>query len=150
MNRRPKNYNTKQSEAILAFMAGHKGQYLSAAQVVAHFLNGEDIISRPTIYRQLEKLVHENKIQKYTFNGTVGACFRYVDEPAGEQEMCHLKCESCNRIISLKCNEIDHISRHMLEAHAFQVNDYKTVFYGKCKMCQDFNGHDHDSNGPGR
>ena len=135
MNRRPANYNTKQGEAVLAYLAAQNGAYVTAAQVVEHFHNGGDIVSRTTIYRQLEKLVNEGKARKYTFDGISGTCFQYINKLQSGQDFCHLKCEGCGGLFSLECDEVDHISRHILDAHAFQVNDTKTVFYGKCRTC---------------
>ncbi|MDR1131146.1 MAG: transcriptional repressor [Oscillospiraceae bacterium] len=135
MRRHPANYNTKQSEAVLACLAKHKDEYITAAQIGEHFQKSGDPVSRTTIYRQLERLVQEGRARKYTFDGTQGACFRYAEQPENEQDFYHLKCEGCGGIFHLKCDEVDHVSRHIFETHAFQVNDSKTVFYGKCNMC---------------
>ena len=135
MSRRPKNYKTKQKDAVLAYLARHGDAYLTAAQVVAHFQAGADFISRPTVYRQLERLVEEHKATKYNFNGDAGACFRYAGEPEGERDSFRLRCETCERIIVLRCDEVENFSRHIYEDHAFEVNGSKIVFYGKCELC---------------
>lgn len=134
MSRRPASYNTKQAEAVLAYLAEQDGAYVTAAQIVDHFQTVGDI-SRTTVYRQLEKLVHEGKARKYTFDGISGACFQYAARPQNDQDSYHLKCEGCGGIFILNCGEVDHVSRHIFEAHAFRVNGSKTTFYGKCKLC---------------
>ena len=132
---RAANYNTRHGKAILAYLAMEKDMFVTAAQI-AEYLQKEQIgISRPTVYRQLEKLVNEGKVRKLLLSGASGSCFQYIDPNVCEQDCYHLKCEICNEIFDLKCDEIDHVSRHIFESHAFQVNDNKTVFYGKCKMC---------------
>lgn len=132
---RPANYNTKQREAVLAYLEEQAGEYVTAAQIMDYFQKNGEMAGRTTIYRQLEKLVQEGKAQKYTFDGVSGARFRYADQPKDRQDLCRLKCEGCGEIIDLHCDEIDHFSRHIFEAHAFQVNDRKTVLYGTCKTC---------------
>lgn len=120
---------------MLAYLAGQNGEYVTVAQLVDYFQRNGETVGRTTIYRQLEKLVQEGRAQKYTFDGTSGARFRYAQGPQDERDLCRLKCEGCGEIIDLKCEEIDHFSQHIYEAHAFQVNDSKTVLYGKCKTC---------------
>ena len=135
MKKRPANYKTKQGEAVFAYLAYKKGEYVTAIQIEEHFQSCGNAVSRTTIYRQLERLVQEGKACKYTFDGASGACFRYVNQPEYELEFYHLKCEVCGEIFNLQCDEVGQISRHISKNHAFQVNDSKTVFYGKCKMC---------------
>ncbi len=135
MGKRPENYNTRQGEAILDYLASHKNGYVTAVQIEEYFKSNGSTVSRATIYRRLERLVKEGTVYKYTFNGATGACYQYKDKPEEKPGCCHLKCEVCGGILNLKCGEVDHISRHILENHAFQVNDSKTVFYGKCDIC---------------
>jgi Fur family ferric uptake transcriptional regulator len=120
---------------VLAYLAYKKGEYVTATQIEEHFHDGVNAVSRTTIYRQLERLVQEGKLRKYTFDGDSGACFAYVDLRENASDLYHLKCEACGEIFDLQCGEIDHVSRHIFENHAFHVNDSKTVFYGTCKKC---------------
>ena len=135
MSVRPEKYNTKQQEAVLAFLSEHPGAYMTAMRVVEHFQNGENMISRTTVYRQLHRLVEEGKVLKNSFEGIAGACYQYIRQPHGKHNSYHLKCESCGEITSLKCNEVEQVSQHIYETHDFQVNDSKTVFYGTCNVC---------------
>jgi Fur family ferric uptake transcriptional regulator len=128
-------YNTKQGEAVLEYLSAHKGNYITAAQIVEHFQSGGNMASRTTIYRQLSRLVQEGKVQKYAFEGISGACYQYVNQSRNKHCSYHLKCEGCGEITDLKCNEVDLVSQHIYETHDFRVNDQKTVFYGKCKTC---------------
>jgi len=107
--------------------------FVTASQITDYLKERQVVISRPTVYRQLEKLAKEGKIRKYLFGGT--SCFQYADPDEYRQDLCHLKCEICDGIFDLECDEVDNFSRHILETHEFQVNDSKTVFYGKCKTC---------------
>ena len=132
---RPARYNTKNGKKIISYLASVKDTFVTAAQIAEHLQKEQDAVSRPTVYRQLEKLVGEGKVRKYLFSDSSVSCFRYVDPGEYWQDFPHLKCEACGEIFNLECDEISYISRHISEAHAFQVNDSKTVFYGKCKLC---------------
>lgn len=132
--KRPENYKTKHGAAILSYLMAEKDRYVTVAQIVNHLNQKKVTISRPTIYRQLEKLVREEKVRRIQLEGSSGACFQYVDL-SGKQRQCHLKCEVCHGLFDLKCEEVDHVAQHIFEDHEFQVNNSKTIFYGKCKTC---------------
>jgi Fur family ferric uptake transcriptional regulator len=132
---RPASYNTRHGQAILAYFSAKKDMLLTVAQIVEHLQKEQIAISRPTVYRQIEKLVNEGKIRKLVLGGISGSCFKYIDPGECKRDDCHLKCEICHGVFDLKCDEVDHVSRHIFENHAFQVNGSKTVFYGICKTC---------------
>ena len=133
---RPANYSTKQGEAVLAYLASVKETYVTAAQIADHLEKDHISISRPTVYRQLEKLEKYGKVRKYLFGDSSVTCFKYVDPDEYRQDVYHMKCEVCDGVFNLECDEVEHVSKHIYETHAFQVNDSKTVFYGKCETCQ--------------
>ena len=132
---RTANYTTKQSEAILACFSHRKGEYITAAQIEQYLCSSGKAVSRPTIYRRIEKLVSEGILRRYVFDGDSCACFYYPDQPEKAPDTCHLKCEICGGIFELECEEIKRTLRHISQNHSFQVNDSKTVFYGKCERC---------------
>jgi len=134
--KRPRNYVTKQGEAVLAYLESVKDMFVTAAQIADHLHKEQVSISRPTVYRQLEKLVKDGKVRRYLFGDTSVSSYQYIDRDEYNSDFYHMKCEVCDKIFDLKCDEVDHVSRHIYESHAFQVNDSKTVFYGKCKTCQ--------------
>ena len=89
-----------------------------------------------TVYRQLEKLVKNSSVVKYTIDNTSSACFEYVGEDnQSKQSTYHLKCEHCGKIIHLSCNEIEEFENHISSHHNFKVDPAKTVFYGLCENC---------------
>ena len=135
LSSRTAEYNTRQREAVLSYLASRMDLYVTASQIVSFFALQSVSIGRTTVYRHLEKLVRSGAIRKYSFDGAVGACYKYVSESERESERYHLKCEKCGGVFDLSCNVVSDIARHIFERHDFQVNDMKTVFYGKCKDC---------------
>lgn len=132
---RPSNYNTRHGKAILDYLAETKDTFVTVAQIIEYLNKKQISISRPTVYRQLEKLESLGNIRKLLFNDTAGSCFQYVNHNTQEKDSCCLKCEVCNEIFNLECEEIDYILQHILENHSFKINDSKMIFYGKCKLC---------------
>ena len=132
---RPSNYNTKQREAILAYIASLGNTHVTAAQIVSHFENENISVGRTTIYRHIDKLIQDGKLRKYNVDGITGACYQYIVNNNDRYNQLLLKCEDCGELIHLKCNELDEIHRHIYINHTFKVNTKKTVFYGKCELC---------------
>lgn len=132
--KRPKNYNTKQSEAILNYIVSLDGEHITAGQIRKHFDEKGFPIGLATVYRHLNKLVESGRVRKYTIDGIDGFCYQYIiDEDS--REYFHLKCDKCGALFHLKCGMLDGICQHVYEGHSFQINETKTVFYGKCVNC---------------
>jgi Fur family ferric uptake transcriptional regulator len=135
MSNRPANYNTKQSEAVLSFLEGNQNAELTAAQIAKYFETSEVPVGRTTVYRQLEKLAREGSVRKYLVDGMLGACFQFVPERERNQDIYHMKCNNCGKVINVQCGLLENVSQHILASHHFQIDDSKTVFYGKCDTC---------------
>ena len=133
--KRSANYNTKQREAILSYIISLDGTHVTAAQILQHFANEEIPISRPTVYRHLEKLTVSGKIRRYTTDGITAACYQHVDSGVDCHEHVHLKCEDCGKLMHLECEKLNEIQNHLSNRHEFRVNALKTVFYGQCANC---------------
>ena len=133
---RTKSYQTKQREAIMAFIISLNGEHVTAAQIVNHFNQENMAIGRTTVFRHLEKLTQGGILRRFTTDGISGACYQQVDATGDCHSHFHLKCESCGELQHLECGILDEIQEHLLGEHAFQVNALKTVLYGTCEHCQ--------------
>lgn len=133
--RRSIGYNTRQSAAILSYVASLGGRHVTAAQIVEHFEQEKAPIGRTTVYRHLDKLANTGKVRRYSIDGISGACFGYIYEDKGCDEHFHLKCEECGALLHLECDLVNEIHRHILDRHTFQIDTTRTVFYGKCESC---------------
>lgn len=131
---RPANYNTKQREAVLAYIASID-DHVTAIQVVEHFKNQDITIGRTTIYRHLEQLTKSGKVRRYTIDGITGACYQYLACADNPKTHLHLKCEDCGELLHMDCDMMNEIKHHIFDEHEFQINFMKTVFYGKCSYC---------------
>ena len=129
-------YKTKQQDLLFNYITPMKGSHFTAEDVRIHFEERNISIGIATIYRQLEKLVSEGKIQKYFIDEHSAACFEYDGENCNaESEHFHLKCEQCGKLIHLECEELSELGGHLKNEHGFTLNPLRTVFYGICKDC---------------
>ena len=132
---RPARYRTKRGSAVLGCLASLEGAFASAAQIEARLIEARVDVSRPTIYRQLNKLVAEGRASRIALGGASAALYRHIDPSEAARETCRLKCDSCDAMIDLDCGEVERISRHIEEEHSFRIDGRKTVFYGRCGRC---------------
>ena len=77
-------YKTRQREVLIQYFKALKSEHVSAADVCDYFKAHGETIGQSTVYRQLERLVDEGVINKYSFDPTAPACFEYVGEGAHE------------------------------------------------------------------
>lgn len=131
-----KNYSTKHNNELLKYLEEHKNEHLTVSQIYNDLTATGISIGYATVYRQLEKLVKNSSVVKYTIDNTSSACFEYVGEDNHSKQFTyHLKCEHCGKIIHLSCNEIEEFENHISSHHNFKVDPAKTVFYGLCENC---------------
>lgn len=136
MNRKSQ-YKTKQYKEILSYLAMLKGSHLTAKDIFEHFQEHGERIGITTVYRQLERMVNEGAVKKYTIDNNTSSCFEYVGtEDIKDQRYYHCKCEQCGKLIHLECNELSEIKNHVLQCHGFQIDSLRTVIYGLCEECR--------------
>ncbi len=127
-------YNTKQRGATEAFLRKHSNRHFTVDSLLAALEDAGVKIGRTTVYRTLERLCNDGKVNKYASTSGEGVCYQYVSDKACHGHF-HLKCEGCGKLIHLECGRIDELGAHIARDHGFEVNKLKTVFYGVCKDC---------------
>ena len=135
MNTKPK-YRTKQREILISYLENESGRHITAGDVCEYFKEQGAPIGQSTVYRQLESLVDEGIINKYTIDAGSPACFEYAGEHLQGRHTCfHCKCEKCGKLIHLHCDELEEIQEHLSLKHQFRLDPRRTVFYGLCGEC---------------
>lgn len=130
-------YNTKQKEMLLSYLITNKNEHTNVTGISAYLAAEGTPVGTATIYRQLDRLVEQGLVRKYTIDGKTGACYQYVDNSSECRQHFHLKCKSCGRLIHTECARLTEINRHILEHHGFSVDTSMTVFYGVCDCCRE-------------
>lgn len=127
-------YRTKHRQQILEYAKEMQGKHITANDVCEYFKRKGEKIGMATIYRQLDYLVQEGFLHKYTLDTTSSACFEYADEQS-PAEYLHCKCTQCGDLIHLQCSELQHWNGHLQQNHGFQMDLGRTMLYGVCRQC---------------
>lgn len=132
-------YQTKQKKALLAYLESAQGKHVTVNDIHDHFRILGMNIGISTIYRQLERMVAEGLVNQYILDKTDAACFEYVGTQIHHSATAcfHCKCEKCGKLIHLQCDELEQIHQHLLKEHGFNLNPFRTVFYGRCNQCKE-------------
>lgn len=130
-------YKTKQLDELIAYMKLMKGRHVTVQEICDHFRKRGIQIGMTTIYRQLEKLVEDQTVVKYVIDQTSGACFEYVGDAETEYNSVHVhcKCKICGILLHIDCREATELTAHMRSEHGFEIDPFRTVFYGRCSRC---------------
>lgn len=129
-------YNTRQKEKLLSYLISNKDEHTNVTGISAYLAAEGTPVGTATIYRQLDRLVEQGIVRRYTIDGKTGACYQYVDSSDECRQHFHLKCKSCGCLIHTDCARLAEINRHVLERHGFSVDTSMTVFYGICSDCR--------------
>lgn len=128
------NYETKQSKLVYDFLEKNSYNHFSAEDVYFAIKSNGDNIGRTTVYRQLDRLVEENKVRKFFSGDNNSCCYQFESESCHNHY--HLKCSSCGTLIHTECDFLDKLSQHIFNDHNFKIDGSKTVLYGICKHCE--------------
>ena len=128
-------YRTKQSELVLSCLKENSDRHLTIEEISDILKQNGNVVGTATIYRNVEKLVLEGIVRKYSTDSSVAACFQYISKNGCINHF-HLKCTSCGELFHASCPVLDNIGNHILLHHGFEVDNTRTVFYGICKNCK--------------
>ena len=87
-------------------------------------------ISLGTVYRNLQKLVAQEKLQVLTLGRT-----QHFDPMVKRHE--HLICQKCGQVYDLFVDRKEEILPVSLPHEGFTVTSHQLAFYGTCKPCSE-------------
>lgn len=122
-------YNTKQKDKIL-ILVQKKTQPFMIKELYDE-LNGT--IGLTTIYRLIDKLVLENRVNKYIGKDNI-TYYQYLEEC----DCCnhyYLKCDTCGSMIHVDCDHIEELTTHIRKHHGFVPNKERIIIHGICENC---------------
>ena len=128
-------YNTRRRSELLEYLKSMQGRHVTVNDIRAHFLAKGESIGTATIYRQLDHMLSQGLVQKYTLDETSTACFEYVDGECCHDVCFHCKCVGCGQLIHLHCGELEKVQGHLAEEHGFRLDFPRTILYGLCSAC---------------
>ena len=127
---RSTNYNTKQKELILSIIKKKKHEF--RVKDLYDDLNKE--IGLTTIYRQIDKLVNEGRINKNINKDNI-TYYQYLEE-CNKNNHFYLKCDKCGNMTHIDCDCIEQLSNHIVKEHQFNLNKDCIIINGICKRCK--------------
>ena len=130
-------YHTRNRELLKEFFAEIGQEHFTVNEASSYFDQKGEHIGITSLYRQLEKMVSEGTVNKYSVGENSPACFSYVGEHVHQsKENCfHCRCEKCGKLLHIHCTDLDDLAVHLKEHHNFILNPLRTVFYGICEEC---------------
>lgn len=130
-------YNTAHREMVTRCLESLGDHHATASDVFDRLRADGADVSRATVYRQIEHLVEEGSVIRFTPEGERRACLQLVRTEGCRGEHCyHLKCTECGRLIHLDCDEVKPLLEHLEREHGFTVDVHRTVLMGVCRDCR--------------
>ena len=122
------SYNTKQKDLILDLIKKEKHEF-----TVKDIYSKLDGVGLTTIYRLIDKLVEEKRINK-TIGKDNTTYYQYLEE-CNHTNHFYLKCDKCGSMIHVDCDCIEDLSNHIIKEHSFLPNGKNIIINGLCKKC---------------
>ncbi len=119
--------NTKQLEVIWNAIK-EDTSHPTADQVYARVRQRFPNVSLGTVYRNLQKLVADERLQILM----IGRAQHF--DPLVERHQ-HFICEKCGRVFDVLVDTRDEIKPAKLPHAGFKVTSHQLAFYGVCKSC---------------
>jgi Fur family peroxide stress response transcriptional regulator len=119
--------NTKQLELIWEAIKDDTS-HPTADQVYARVREQFPNVSLGTVYRNLQKLVADEKLQVLM----IGRAQHF--DPLVKRHQ-HFICEKCGRVFDVLVDTRDEIKPAKLPHAGFKVTSHQLAFYGACKHC---------------
>ena len=124
---RGQSRNTKQLELIWRAVKDDSS-HPTADQIYDRVREKLSHISLGTVYRNLQKLVADDKLQVLM----LGRAQHF--DPLVQRHQ-HFICESCDRVFDVMVDRQREIKPAKLPHEGFKVTSHRLAFYGVCKRC---------------
>jgi Fur family peroxide stress response transcriptional regulator len=120
--------NTKQLEVIWDAIKDDTS-HPTADQVYARVRDRFPNVSLGTVYRNLQKLVADEKLQVLMLGRS-----QHFDPLVTRHQ--HFICEKCGRVFDVLVDTGDEVKPAKLPHAGFKVTSHQLAFYGACKNCR--------------
>ena len=126
---RCESYNTRQKDLIMNTIKNQKNEF-----TIKDIYNKiKENVGLTTIYRLVDKLVQEGRLNKYITNTNI-TYYQYLEQ-CSEENHFYLKCEMCGNLIHIDCDCIGDLFNHILDEHKFKPSKDHIIINGICNNC---------------
>lgn len=123
------SYKTKQKDIILDIIKEQKHEFT----IKDIYEPIKDKVGLTTIYRLVDKLVDDKKLNKTISNDNI-TYYQYLEE-CDEENHFYLKCDKCGTLIHIDCDCIEELNNHIFRNHKFKPNKDHIIIDGLCNKC---------------
>ncbi|OGB90487.1 transcriptional repressor [candidate division WOR-1 bacterium RIFCSPHIGHO2_01_FULL_53_15] len=120
--------HSRQREELLKVLRGTKS-HPTAGWVFARLKNKFPRLSLGTVYRNLNLLRDEGKVQELAFGSTFD---RFDGNPLPHY---HFICEKCGRVFDINLPVENTLNKKAEKAAGFKVDRHRVEFFGRCRNC---------------
>ncbi len=92
---------------------------------------GNRKVSRPTVYRTLTEMVDAGMLVKMLLGGR-----SVYEHDYGYPDHDHLHCQSCNKLIEFKSDQVVAVRDAVAKENSFLVTGHRLIVMGVCGACQ--------------
>jgi len=130
------SYNTKSRKYILTFLEQNSDTAVSVGDIT-EFLGKNNIsVNFTTVYRYLNKLVSEQKLNKFLDKSGQKAVYQLNRKEKACHNHIHIQCTECGRLMHLDCEFMDDLECHLEKNHGFNLKCEGSILYGICNECK--------------
>ena len=122
---------TPQRIAVLKEMIKDKG-HRESEEIYFAIKSSKTHVSRATVYRTLDILVHNNFVRKLN----LGDGRARYENKINSLHHDHLICEQCYKIIEFVNQDIEILQEKIAKNYQFTLERHVHQLFGKCKECQ--------------
>ena len=133
-----RHYSTKKKNILLDIFKANSNKRLTADEIIQTLNKDKTVISKATVYRNLDLLVNQGVICKVVLDN-ICSCYIYKgDANAGSV---NFYCDNCGEVIQVKSKTFINLNNKLKKELQFTVDESKTVIHGMCNKCKE---HVHD------
>ena len=103
--------------------------HATADEIYREIIKTHPMISRATVYRNLNLLAEMGEIRRLEIPGSAD---RFDHIP---KRHCHVKCDVCGRLFDVDMEFVSGLEGGIRDAHGFDFTGYDILFHGICPKC---------------
>ena len=123
---------TQQQRALVEHVFS-RHEHFDADDLIQDLRNADSgtVVSRPTVYRGLAKLVEAGLLRKMSLNGRA-----VYEHDYGYPQHDHLHCQKCNKLIEFQSDQLNQLRDAVARTHNFRVTGHRFIVTGICESCR--------------
>lgn len=126
-----KDYITKQRKLILDLLGN--SDYMTADDIFVAVKN--DGVSISTVYRNLDKLVQNNRVIRELTKDGSKSLYR-LNKTAFCTGHLHLVCSRCGNVIHISDNDTSKLGDSVMSKYGFSIDEQSSFITGLCQKCK--------------